>query len=66
MFLGSALLDPRQMLGGKECRRRAAELERLAKGAKDPALRAELLKVAEGWRDLARRDDKTGRRDEDA
>ncbi len=53
------------MLGSKECLRRAAELERLARRAEDPQLRAELLKVADGWRDLARRDDEIGKRDED-
>ena len=54
------------MLWSEECLRRAAELERLAKGTKDPELRAELLKVAEGWRDLARRDDERAGRDKDA
>ena len=55
------------MLGSEECLRRAAEWERLAKAAKDPDRRAEFLKVAEGWRDLARRrDGKMAGRDEDS
>jgi len=54
------------MLGSEEYLRRALELERLAEGTKDPGLRAELLKVAEGWRDLARREDETAGPDREA
>jgi hypothetical protein len=43
------------MLGSAECLRRAEELEHRARKSKDADIRAELLKVAEGWRDLARR-----------
>ena len=43
------------MLGSKECLERAAELERLAQAAESPGARADYLKAAEGWRDLARR-----------
>ena len=54
------------MLGSEECLRRAAEMERLAAEADDASLRAEFLKVAAGWRDMARRADEKARRDEDA
>jgi hypothetical protein len=54
------------MLGRAECRRRAVELERLAEKAKDPEVRAELLKVAAGWRDLAKRAEESAGQDEDA
>ena len=53
------------MLGSAECRRRAAELERLADKAKDPEVRLELLKVAAGWRDLAKRAEENTGQDED-
>ncbi len=43
------------MLGSKECLERAAELERRAESATSPAAKADYLKAAEGWRDLARR-----------
>lgn len=43
------------MLGSHDCLERAAELERRAGEAKSPAIRADYLKAAEGWRDLARR-----------
>ena len=43
------------MLGSEEYLKRAEELESRARKTKDPGVRAELLKVAEGWRDLARR-----------
>jgi hypothetical protein len=43
------------MLGSAECLRRAEELESRASKTKDAHIRAELLKVAEGWRDLAKR-----------
>lgn len=43
------------MLGSKECLERAAELERRAEEAKSPGAKADYLKAAEGWRDLARR-----------
>lgn len=43
------------MLGSKECLERAAELERRAAEAESPGAKADYLKAAEGWRDLARR-----------
>ena len=43
------------MLGSQECFERAAELERRAKRAQSPELKADYLRAAEGWRDLARR-----------
>ena len=43
------------MLGSEECLERAAELERHAQAAESPGVRADYLKAAEGWRDLARR-----------
>ena len=43
------------MLGSEECLRRAEELEQRARKSMDAKVRDELLKVAEGWRDLARR-----------
>ncbi len=51
------------MLGAQECLERAAEMERRAKEAKNPAIRADYLKVAEGWRDLARRNSEAERRE---
>ena len=54
------------MLGSDECLRRAGELERLAEAAKDHEVRAELLKVAAGWRDLAARADERADHDQDA
>ncbi len=41
------------MLGSTECLRRAAEMERQAQRASDEVIKAEFLKVAEGWRALA-------------
>lgn len=43
------------MLGSQECLERAAELERRAGEAKNPAVRDDYMKAAEDWRDLARR-----------
>jgi len=43
------------MLGSKECLERAEELETRARVAENPAVKADYLKAAEGWRDLARR-----------
>jgi len=43
------------MLGSKECLERAVELERRAQEAESPGARADYLRAAEGWRDLARR-----------
>ena len=51
------------MLGSKDCLERAAELERLAQEAESPGARADYLKAAEGWRDLARRTAAVERRD---
>ena len=54
------------MLGSEEYIRRAEELESRARNTEDGQLRAELLKVAEGWRDLARRGQEEPPADEDA
>jgi deoxyribose-phosphate aldolase len=43
------------MLGSKQCLARAAELERRAEAAMNAAAKADFIKAAEGWRDLARR-----------
>jgi hypothetical protein len=43
------------MLGSKECLERAEGLEKRARAAENPAAKADYLKAAEGWRDLARR-----------
>ena len=43
------------MLGSKECLERAAEMDRRAQVASSPSIKADYLKAAEGWRDLARR-----------
>ncbi len=43
------------MLGSEDYLKRAAELEERAAHARDPIAREELMKAAEGWRDLARR-----------
>ncbi len=51
------------MLGSQDCIERAAEMERRAEEAKSPSIRADYLKAAEGWRDLARRIAETERRE---
>ena len=43
------------MVGSKDCLERAAELERRAEETQSPGAKADYLKAAEGWRDLARR-----------
>lgn len=51
------------MLGSKDCLERAEELERLAEETQSPGIRADYLKAAEGWRDLARRASEIERRE---
>ncbi len=51
------------MLGSQECLDRAAELERRAEETQSPEAKADYLKAAEGWRDLARRTAMSERRE---